>query len=470
MFFLFLSCQSSVSDPTLETLPELPTKREESMPSRGNETPLKEAVITLVGEVRGEIEPCGCPTLPFGGFERRNTFVESLPKTHPIFQLDAGELLLKGFSEQSRSNVEDRAELLLRLSSEVGVDAMTVGPTDISALGIEKLLSFQEFPLISASFTNPDGSSIFPPFVVLEKDDFRLGVIGLSERPTDPRYRDSIQYIEPEDAVRKTQSQLPKNLDLVVALGSIDDEKAQNLSQKDLGLAAILSTRGSTYEQPYVPSMGTSLIIETPERGRYVQTMNLRINTHAQYALALTELEPLWRDKITPSITMSANAKSKIAKEGRGRNIVYIELHPLNEAYDEQKKSRVGDSLEEYKKDVLKKAAQNAKKEPEDEDVGYASSSNCAGCHSREFARWTFTDHAQAWQSLILKNEQKNPECIPCHTTGFGEPGGLGELNTTNIRKYKSVQCESCHGPLKGHPESKSVKSKPITPKSCTVC
>ena len=233
LFFLFLSCQSSVSDPTLETLPELPTKREESMPSRGNETPLKEAVITLVGEVRGEIEPCGCPTLPFGGFERRNTFVESLPKTHPIFQLDAGELLLKGFSEQSRSNVEDRAELLLRLSSEVGVDAMTVGPTDISALGIEKLLSFQDFPLISASFTNPDGSSIFPPFVVLEKDDFRLGVIGLSERPTDPRYRDSIQYIEPEDAVRKTQSQLPKDLDLVVALGSIDDEKAQNLSQKD---------------------------------------------------------------------------------------------------------------------------------------------------------------------------------------------------------------------------------------------
>ena len=123
-----------------------------------------------------------------------------------------------------------------------------------------------------------------------------------------------------------------------------------------------------------------------------------------------------------------------------------------------------------FKKEILRKAAEEAVKATTEEDVGYASSGNCAGCHSKEFARWTFTDHAKAWQSLILKEEQNNPECIQCHTTGFGEVGGLGELTTTNVRKFKSVQCEACHGPLKGHPESKMVKSKPITPKSCLGC
>ena len=60
-------------------------------------------MITLVGEVRGEIEPCGCPTLAYGGFARRAQFMETLPDRLPTFQLDAGELLLKGiFWNRSR--------------------------------------------------------------------------------------------------------------------------------------------------------------------------------------------------------------------------------------------------------------------------------------------------------------------------------------------------------------------------------
>ena len=219
LFFFLLACQSQPTEPVLSDLPVLPQKPEDKARVRGVEQKQKQAILALVGEVRGEIEPCGCPTLPFGGFERRHNFLKSLPTENPIFHLDAGELLLKGFSAQSRKNIKDRADLLLQLSQEVGVDAMSVGPSDISAVGVEALQSFQGFPLISASFTNQTGDFLFSPSVVLEKKGFRIGVIGLSEQPTDPRYRDSIRYIEPEAAVRKAQTALPNNLDLVIALG-----------------------------------------------------------------------------------------------------------------------------------------------------------------------------------------------------------------------------------------------------------
>ena len=74
------------------------------------------------------------------------------------------------------------------------------------------------------------------------------------------------------------------------------------------------------------------------------------------------------------------------------------------------------------------------------------------------------------WRALLERNATQNPECVACHTTGFGEPGGLGELTTKNIRKFKGVQCEECHGPMKGHPSDDRVNARPITEDTCLKC
>ena len=164
------------------------------------------------------------------------------------------------------------------------------------------------------------------------------------------------------------------------------------------------------------------------------------------------------------------SSKQKIIKEGIGLNLTYIELNPLNESYDPPSKTNTDVMLDQFKQEQLATAARTAIEPVTNEEVGYASSGACSTCHSKEFAKWVFTDHANAWQSLISRNSQDNPECIQCHTTGFGEVGGLGELTESNIRRFKSVQCESCHGPLKGHPDASHVQAKPITPQTCLPC
>ena len=470
MTFLFLlfSCTEPKETLSLPELPKLPQKISSEKQKRGVETTTREAIIALVGEVRGEIEPCGCPTLPYGGFVRRAQFLETLPNKLPLFQLDAGELLLKGFSGIDRDSSASRAELMLNLSHDVGVDVLAVGPTDISTLGIEKLQSYDQFPIISASYQDQQGSWIFPPTAVIEKSGFRLGVIGLGTYISDPKYRDSILYVPPKKAIEEARKQLPDDLDLIVTLGSIDDEHAHLLAQEELGVAAMLTTRGAALEEAKNDERSRALIIETPERGRYVQTIYLHLNTLPQSKLQISSFEQPWRDQIMGQ--KNPASKEKIIKEGKGINLAYIELNPLNESYEPPEQTKTDIILDQFKQERLKEAAKTAIQPTNEQEVGYASSGACSTCHSKEFAKWVYTDHANAWQSLVIRESQDNPECIACHTTGFGEVGGLGELTDSNLRRFKSVQCESCHGPLKGHPDAAHIQPEPITAKTCLSC
>ena len=101
-----VGCGSDAPDPaSTASLPELPDPVRPSEAPRGEPEDSRWITIALVGEVRGEVEPCGCPTLPYGGFVRRERALDGLRAeagTGPLFHLDAGELLVKGFATSSR--------------------------------------------------------------------------------------------------------------------------------------------------------------------------------------------------------------------------------------------------------------------------------------------------------------------------------------------------------------------------------
>jgi hypothetical protein len=125
----------------MKDLPALPDKViPADLPRTTNRT-AQDITIALVGEVRGEIEPCGCPTLPFGGFERRTTQLERLAKSGPtpIFHIDAGDLLLKGFATERSENLNRRAKETLALSMLAGVELWVPGPSDLLAIPAEQM-------------------------------------------------------------------------------------------------------------------------------------------------------------------------------------------------------------------------------------------------------------------------------------------------------------------------------------------
>ena len=75
----------------LDALPALPEATVVVEQPRGAERPVRPLTLTFVGEVRGEL--CrGCPTLPYGGFERRAAARPA--SSESIIHLDAGETLV----------------------------------------------------------------------------------------------------------------------------------------------------------------------------------------------------------------------------------------------------------------------------------------------------------------------------------------------------------------------------------------
>lgn len=105
------------------------------------------------------------------------------------------------------------------------------------------------------------------------------------------------------------------------------------------------------------------------------------------------------------------------------------------------------------------------------ESAAYEGSKSCQKCHFKEYASWQKTKMAKAFESLKpnqaveakakakldpAKDYTKEPGCVACHVTGYGEPGGYPKVEAgkefTAEEKARAalnegVGCESCHGP-----------------------
>jgi hypothetical protein len=75
----------------------------------------------------------------------------------------------------------------------------------------------------------------------------------------------------------------------------------------------------------------------------------------------------------------------------------------------------------------------------------YVGVVQCKECHEDLVKKWKHTAHSKAWERVLIKNGQDDPECVKCHVTAFNE-GGY-KMGAANASTFEEVQCEACHGP-----------------------
>jgi hypothetical protein len=317
----------------------------------------------------------------------------------------------------------------------------------------------------------------------------RVGVIGLSAQPGQkdvygPEGKPLI-WKDPVMATRDALQSLPTDLDLIVALSNLDEEENRQVAEEFDSISLLLSTRGKDLDDPRSITTdepgGGLLWVETPDRGRYLQLIRLRLGSNA--AQRPVQSPPLqdWRDLRTtraqrlrqqqegnPSNEALHSTEQLFAEIGRGRNLALVDTIPL--AKDLDGVSSLTPRVDEFKADTLVEAARVAAEPPPPLQPAYASSGACVNCHPQEFIRWSYSAHSRAYEALIKEGQEENPECISCHSTGFAQPGGFGSIERTHIRKFKAVQCEACHGPLKGHPDDPRVDALTIDADRCMTC
>ena len=108
-----------------------------------------------------------------------------------------------------------------------------------------------------------------------------------------------------------------------------------------------------------------------------------------------------------------------------------------------------------------------------DKQYDFTGTKACKKCHIKQFKSWAKTNMAKAYDILKPgerseakksvgldpeKDYTNDPECLPCHTTGYGLSGGFISLNETP--QLVGVSCEACHGAGKEYSKKQYMHTK----------
>lgn len=129
----------------------------------------------------------------------------------------------------------------------------------------------------------------------------------------------------------------------------------------------------------------------------------------------------------------------------------------------------------------------------------YVGVSKCKTCHKKEsigaqYLKWKESKHAKAFEALKTEEAAKiaqekglkvpayeAPECLKCHTTGFGEGGyevkdeafwkpaegdNAARKAVKRMTGLQAVTCETCHGPGSGYKKKKIMKDREVAIKN----
>jgi hypothetical protein len=116
---------------------------------------------------------------------------------------------------------------------------------------------------------------------------------------------------------------------------------------------------------------------------------------------------------------------------------------------------------------VLKKLCSGTDRQLFNPDTPYVGSAACGKCHPTAYKALEGSRHAAATRSLkdAAPDHWRVPrpkrgvvglgkgECLRCHVTGFGGPGGFPAAVPDDplAHPMAGVGCEACHGPGKAH-------------------
>ncbi|MEW6218130.1 MAG: multiheme c-type cytochrome [Thermodesulfobacteriota bacterium] len=101
--------------------------------------------------------------------------------------------------------------------------------------------------------------------------------------------------------------------------------------------------------------------------------------------------------------------------------------------------------------------------QPED----HAGWKRCADCHPAQTSFWRATRHAQAFETLKAKGQDRNLDCLPCHVTYAAGPDDQALLSLA--ADLQPVGCEACHGPGRAHATA-PAGSRPERRPAAIIC
>ena len=329
-----------------------------------------------------------------------------------------------------------KSEMMLDALGTMHYDALNLGSSEFN-YGVDFLIDDDfpcssgndgHVPMVSANIVWEDtGDAITSSFLIKKFEHFTVGIVGIMSGEYGEALTASneiserkVMLLDPGTSLKLAVQDLGSKVDIIIVLAYAGLDECVTFAEEIEGIDIILCRHSLL--QSGVPLEVNGVFIANTATSEGQEIANLRI---------------------------------AIDEDGRIRNVQRTIINLDDEFTDSDELRRLLDDdypscLEKYKNELLDL-------EPRDPDDGgyYTGYGECARCHPDETRSWLETKHADAFKTLVMRSQDYNPECIPCHATGFGFTGGFTMPGET--LDMEGVQCEMCHGPGGNHVEDQSV-------------
>ena len=400
--------------------------------------------IHLTCDTSGRLEPCGCFTGQHGGLTRLRTWLGEREHPGHVLKVDAGGALA---GQADYDLIQYR--FIARAYQNMGFAALNMGGSEaaISAAKLRALAESSAVPLISASIVDADTREpILKPSRIVEIGDRRAGILGVVSPNSVPAPGDGLAILSLNEAIDRHLPALAGECDLIILLAFTDDLEMRRLARDYYEFAVILGGDVASPTQDIIRE-NDSIILFTTNEARTVATLDARLTGTTRTRLVDPEydIQLLWES---------------------------IPQHPEMLALVEDYRQEIRDT--ELAIDATHIIDPNAIPGVATTRATFVGSASCQACHPKAHEVWSESGHARAFDTLVRYGSDADPQCIGCHTIGFGRPGGY--RRPMGSKSLVDVGCESCHGPgsehiaryLHGQPNN--FRFRPLGPGDCTTC
>jgi len=444
------------SNPSIRRLPSAIQNNGIVIPKNLERWEKPDLAILITAQQHGYLLPCGCSRPQVGGLERRYNFVQTLKSNGwNLTAVDLGDLSQKN-GPVSLPNEQGliKYRYAMQAQKKIGYSAVAFGEYEtalplFNALA-EYSLNDPQPRVLAANLAEKEKE--FPDQVAnwqkveVPNSTIKLGVTAVvgpsvSEKIKDPR----VKFTSSKDALDSVLKEMDKeNIQLKMLLyqgvlnraakGQPSTEAMRaTQSYPEFPIVVCLSEEDEPSSNPITvdhPGKGQSLIIRMGTKGKYVGVLGVykTADKNQPFRFRYTIVQ-MSEDFMTP----------ESMKKG----------HPildLMEAYGRELKN------DNYLGKIVQ-ARHPVQVAMPDTNPVFVGSEKCKKCHEHAYEVWKNTPHSHAYQTLVDAKEpsqrQFDPECIICHTVGFGYQSGFVTIDKTPV--LKDVGCESCHGPCSEH-------------------
>jgi hypothetical protein len=451
--------------------------------------------LFALAEVRGQIGPCGCTTDPLGDLSRTAQMIAEARVAGPVLVVDAGSLLYSRdpIPPPQEAQEELKADLLARTYREdLAVSALGLGWADL-VQGPAKV----RVPRQAANVAADAGIPLEKPTVTVV-GGAKVGVFGVIANEAVK----GLPLADPIAAGKAAASELRRGgAQVVVALVQAPSKKdavalVRAIGGVDFAVAGLgLAAPEPEAVESEATQVGDGWLVVPGNRGQIVSRIDVTLRGDAPGPLADAvgraaatskigaidrQLAALAADLARFAIDRAADPAFVRQKQGERDRLAaqrdqlvkqpfaipargsYFMLEQVRINKTRACQAKVQDAVTAFYRaagEANAKAAAGSTPPPVPEgQATFVGNEACEDCHDEAVKFWSQTRHAGAWETLVQRGQQLDLECIGCHVTGWGGPGGATLAKNERLR---DVGCETCHGPGSIH-VAKGGEEKPL--------